>query len=628
MMKLKWFSAREAEAVGAALAEQFAAASTELAPSRNGERGRKERPTALQGLLERADLEARALEMNFYQKSRFANAFRWRLIESGVQANVADTVTQSLLLHLSQKPPLAPGRAAEQGAQIRESGYDENLLARAQKAFSEGDNAEAVDLFDEFVSLVPGQSDALNTLGVALYKLGRYEEAEQRYRESLDINPANANALVNLASLLQASPEEAESLVRQALKINPKYPGARAILGTMLLSSGHAHQAKVALRKAIKISPKDPIALLALANIARIEGRFDEAQSLLDRTLDVSPRSPTAWAALNSMRKMTPADSDWFATAEMIAGSGVTLWEEVQLRFAMGKYCDDIKDYEQAFANYKRGNDLLKRVAAKYNSKAHAHFADDMIHVHTRETLAATTEACDSAKPIFVMGMPRSGTSLIEQIIASHPSAEGMGEPDFWLKAARERHDAIRRAVLDLPTRKKLAQDYLRLIENEYPNALRIVDKTPANSDFVGLIHTVFPKARIIHMRRDPIDTCLSCYFQNFSTGMTFTLSLDDLAVYHRTHQRLMKFWRSLLPPESFLEVPYEDLVADQVGWTRKILDFVGLEWDERCLAFHETKRTVITASAWQVRQRIYRQSVERWRNYEKFIGPLLELRD
>jgi sulfotransferase family protein len=295
----------------------------------------------------------------------------------------------------------------------------------------------------------------------------------------------------------------------------------------------------------------------------------------------------------------------------------------------MGKYCDDVKDYERAFANYRRGNELLKSVAGGFDRQAHSSSADDMTRVLTRETLASITEGgSTSAKPVFVLGMPRSGTSLTEQIIASHPAAGGVGEPDFWLKAARTHRDTIRQAVLDLPARRKLAEDYLRLIERRCPDALRIVDKTPANSDLVGVIHTVFPNARIIRMRRNPIDTCLSCYFQNFSTGMAFTMDLADLADYYRTHQRLMNHWCGVLPPGTILEVPYEELVADQETWTRKILEFIGLEWDERCLAFHETRRSVVTASAWQVRQKIYRRSVERWRNYEKFIGPLKGLRD
>jgi tetratricopeptide (TPR) repeat protein len=633
MMMLKWFNAREAADVGVALAEQFAAASAvRTAPVRGSEGKRKEHASALEQLHEQADREVRPLELNFYQKARFANAFKWKLIENGIASGVADDVTQSLIMHLSRGAAGAPTELRWTSGEVdgtKDLGKSGALLARAEKAFKAGDNAQAVDLFDEFVTVVPGRADVLNALGVALYRLGRYQEAEQRYREAIDIDAVYADALFNLASLLQANPAATEPLLRRALKINPKYPGARAMLGLMLLSSGREHEATVALRKALKASPRDHVALLGLAQIARVEGRFDEEQSLLKRTLEISPKMPTAWASLNGSRKMTTADSGWFATAQEIAGGGVPLWDEVQLRFAMGKYCDDIKDYESAFANFRRGNELLKSVAGQYNRQAHASFADDLIQVHSADTLASISEGGSaSAKPIFVLGMPRSGTSLTEQIIASHPAANGVGEPNYWLEAARANHDQIRQKLLDMPARKKLAEDYLRLIERRFPNALRIVDKTPTNSDFVGFIHSVFPNARIIRMRRDPIDTCLSCYFQNFSTAQSFTMDLADLADYYRTHQRLMDHWCRALPAQAILEVPYEGLVADQAGWTRKILDFLGLEWDDRCLAFHETQRSVTTASAWQVRQKIYTHSVERWRNYEKFIGPLKGLRN
>ncbi len=632
-MMLKWFNSREAAELGAELAEQFAAApAPQPTPVRHSEGQRKVHASALEELHERADRDVRPLELNFYQKARFANAFKWKLIEKGVESGVADGVTQSLIVHLSRGPAADltdPGWTDAQAAVAKDPGKTGALLMRAEKALSEAEYIRAVGLFEEYVSLVPGNANALNALGVSLFNLGRYQEAEQRYREAIDIDPQYANALVNLAAVLQANPKAAEPVLRRVLKINPKYPGARAMLGIILLSSSHEHEAKLAFRKALKISPKDPIALLGLAQIARVEGRFDDAQSLLLRTLEISPRMPTAWAALNATRKMTTADSGWFATAKEIADSGIPLWEETQLRFAIGKYCDDTEDYEQAFANYQRGNALLKSVAGRYDPQAHSGFADDMTRVLTRETLASITEGGSaSAKPIFVVGMPRSGTSLTEQIIASHPAAGGVGEPDYWLEAARTHHDDIRCGILGLPVRKKLAEDYLRLVERRCPDALRIVDKTPANSDFVGFIRTVFPNAKIIRMRRNPIDTCLSCYFQNFSTGMAFTMDLNDLANYFRIYQRVMNHWCSALPPEAILEVPYEELVANQEAWTRKILDFVGLEWDERCLAFHETKRSVVTASAWQVRQKIYRQSVERWRHYEKFIGPLKGLKD
>jgi Sulfotransferase family len=236
--------------------------------------------------------------------------------------------------------------------------------------------------------------------------------------------------------------------------------------------------------------------------------------------------------------------------------------------------------------------------------------------------------ASNSNKPIFVMGMPRSGTSLTEQIIASHPSVKGAGELDFWPHAGFEHESAIRQGLVDESTRRKLAEAYLRALETRSGGAQRIVDKTPINCDFLGLIHSAFPNGRMIYMQRDPIDTCLSCYFQQFSPSLNFTMDLSDLANYYRDHHRLMAHWRAVLPPGTILDVPYAELVADQKGWTRKILEFLDLEWNERVLDFQDTQRIVVTASSWQVRQKIYTSSVRRWRNYQKFIEPLRRLED
>jgi hypothetical protein len=296
------------------------------------------------------------------------------------------------------------------------------------------------------------------------------------------------------------------------------------------------------------------------------------------------------------------------------------------LRFAMGKYSDDIHDFAQAFQNFKRGNELVKSMAEDYDRKERSHFIDESIRVYSRDAIAKIGAAgSSSAKPVFVVGMPRSGTSLAEQIIASHPAAYGAGELDFWAAlSAKDTGQAP--CILDEPARSKVAEEYLRVLGALSGGASRVVDKAPANSDFLGLIYSVFPNARVVYMQRDPIDTCLSCYFQQFLTGMNFTFDLSDLVHYYREHQRIMAHWRAVLPPGFILNVPYEELVADQETWSRKMLDFIGLEWDPRTLEFHTTKRQVTTASAWQVRQKVYKSSVARWRNYERFIGPLKAL--
>jgi hypothetical protein len=224
------------------------------------------------------------------------------------------------------------------------------------------------------------------------------------------------------------------------------------------------------------------------------------------------------------------------------------------------------------------------------------------------------------------VGMPRSGTSLVEQILASHPEVGGAGELPFWNDMVRRSESQVRHELLSTQVKQKTAAEYLATLSSRCPGSRRVVDKTPLNVDYLGLIHAVFPRARIIYMQRDPADTCLSCYFQHFPVTLSWSLDLSHLAHYYTQHRRLFWHWRAVLPPDSILEVPYAELVSNQQAWTRTILAFAGLDWDERCLQFHKTQRAVVTSSYWQVRQSMYRDSVGRWRRYSKFAGPLRNL--
>jgi hypothetical protein len=222
--------------------------------------------------------------------------------------------------------------------------------------------------------------------------------------------------------------------------------------------------------------------------------------------------------------------------------------------------------------------------------------------------------------------MLRSGTTLAEQILASHPDVFAAGELTYWNTASATYQPSALNTPASGTLLRKLADDYLRLLEDLSHDALRVIDKMPTNFAFLGLIHAVFPNARIIHMRRNPIDTCLSIYFQDFEAAVSYANDLEDLAHYYTEYLRIMKHWRLVLPEEAILDVSYEGLVNDQEAWSRRMLEFIGLPWDPRCLDFHETQRTVLTASKWQVRQKITGASVLRWRNYQKFLGPLLRL--
>jgi tetratricopeptide (TPR) repeat protein len=626
-MILEWFDASEAAKIGAQLADEFAPQHAMRAGMHGNQSETGKQGGDLHVILQRADRTVRGLRLNFYKKAKFANSFKWRLIENGVEPAIADGLTQSLILHLA-RDQTEGAKSSDPAPRRLDRAKIQELLDQGYKFLSQGAFAQAAVHYEQLLERHPHNPEALAQLGVALFSLGRYEEAERCYRESLGINPMSAETLCNLATVLQGNPPEAEKYLRRALKINPKYADARSKLGLSLVFAGRLREAKAAYQKALKVDPCHAEALLGLGQLARTEGRFTEAESFIKRAFIVEPKLPGAWAALTTLRRMTSADSDWLKGAEEIAASGISVWQEAELRFAIGKYCDDVEDFERAFQNYKCANELLKKVAHKYDRETQSSFADDLIRSHSREALARAAEGgSPSMKPVFVLGMPRSGTSLVEQIIASHPSARGAGELQFWLDTGRANRAELQQGILGDPVRKKLAEDYLAILALHGPNALRVVDKATFNCDYIGLLHSVFPKARIIYMRRDPIDTCLSCYFQNFSASMSFSMDLTDLADYYRVHQRLMKHWRTALPAGTVLEVPYEELVADPVAWTQRILGFLELDWDDRCLSFDKTERDVNTASAWQVRQKIYSRSVHRWHHYERFIGPLKGLR-
>ena len=618
---LSWLKAKDAIEAGSALADSFP---------------RQTAGNALREFVHRAGKELRARKLDFYKRVRFANAFKWRLLENGVEPEVAHDITQTLLITAfvpsaadhdadpatSHSPPAAAKPASRKPP--------EALFRQAEESVARGDYAAAITQYQDSIQLRPRHAEARNKLGVALLRQGRNAEAEEQFRQAIVRQPNHVEAHVNLGVALSATQrfQEAEDTLRRALKLKPADTAARSQLAQALFYRGRFDRARIEFEKVLKVAPRDANALFGFGVLARSEGRFDEAEELFRRALAAAPQMAPAWSAIAGLRKMTQADAGWCEAAERAAATMKAPPDEAGVRFAIGKYFDDVGEYEQAFNSYQRANELLKAVAQPYNNVLHARFVDDMIRVYTPEAIArARTGGSVATKPIFVVGMPRSGTSLTEQILASHPAVAGAGELPFWNDAVRRHDGPARTDLLDEPLRKQLAGEYLDTLQRHCPDTGYVVDKMPRNADYLGVIHSAFPDARIIYMRRDPIDVCLSCYFQNFSSTLNYTLDLSDLARYYSEHARLMAHWRKVLPPGTILDVPYEELVADQEQWTRKILTFLGLEWDERCLKFNETQRPVITSSYWQVRQRIYGNSVQRWRNYSKFVGPLRKLK-
>lgn len=628
-MLLDWFNARDATQVGATLADCYLPESAPPGAARPKPSPKNSRAD-LQKFLQRVAREASPLKLNLFKRAKLLNSFKWRLLERGVDRKTADELTELVLLQLSGGPlgagPPGAVAAAEEGHSRRVPA----LLSEADAYFADRNHREAAVRYQEALQIDSRNAVAHVKLGTSLCGLGRYVEAEQEFRHAIKIKANCPGAHLSLGVLLRAKGEFAASglALRTAVKQNPRDPQALVDLGATLGLLGDLAGAKECLEKAQRLKPQHADALCGLGRLARDEGRFEEAERLYRTALNIEPLKVDALASIAALRRMTSADTDWIQGVEKALASGMQPLEEAKLRFATGKYFDDLGKYPRAFTEYKRGNELYKLVAMPYNRSARTAFVDDMLRVYSQECLARPSEgASESRTPVFIVGMPRSGTSLMEQIIASHPKAAAAGEVDFWNSAVHRKYVSLRSEPPDARLSKKLTDSYLSVLTRNSGQALRVVDKAPFNSDLLGLIHRVLPNARIIYMRRDPIDTCLSCYFQDFASVAPFTLELSDLAHYCREHHRVMSHWRSALPAGTLLEVPYAELVADQETWSRRAIEFIGLEWDPRCLEFHRTERPVLTASSWQVRQRVYTSSVERWKNYEKFIGPLLELR-
>jgi tetratricopeptide (TPR) repeat protein len=627
-MMFEWFNAREATDAGTALAREIA---PQIAATRNHDKTvAVKNDKALAELLGRADREVRSLRLNIYKRAKFANSFRWGLLEKGIAPAAAHEVTQLLLLHLSRSGTVTtPGqKSAGSARNPANTGHFDHLFVQGNKYFAEGSYEKAIAYFQDLIAIHSDHADGLTSLGAAFCAVGRYKEAGHSFRQAIEIRPNSPKALSNLGTLLLWTGQlgDAENLLRRALKLMPKDVDAQNNLGFVLILLGRSRDARSRFQKALKVAPRNADATYGIGLVARMEGRFDEAEAMFSRALDIKPKMPGPLAALAGIRKMQSSDRSWLDRAEMMVAGGIAPLQEAELRFALGKYWDDVGNFARAFDNYKRANELQRTIAEPYNRKARTRFVDDMTRVYTPTSLAiAQTASSSSTTPVFVVGMMRSGTSLVEQIIASHPSAAGAGELGFWSGGVRA-HEVTVKELLDDSTRKKLADRYLRVLSETSPDALRVVDKAPINSDYLGVIHSVFPNARIVYVRRNPIDTCLSCYFQPLLPSHGFAMDLSDLAHYYREHHRLLAHWLAVLPAGTMLDVPYEELIADQEAWTRRILDFLDLGWDARCLLFHETKRQVATASYWQVRQKIFSNSVGRWRNYERFIGPLRSL--
>jgi len=494
---------------------------------------------------------------------------------------------------------------------------------------------ESIAGYRKALAIESDHAETHNNLGNALQALGRYAEAIACYETAVAIKPDLAAAYHNRGNAFQALQrhDRAVASYQKALAIAPELIEAHVncAAGFQALNQ---HEAAIAhCEKALAIEPCSFAAHNNLGRVLQEIGRIDEACCAFEKAIEVAPRRPGLYVNLFNCRNVSPGDP-YLAALEALAGDRGSLTDngQIELDFALSKAYSDIGQHERSFHHLLEGN-ALKRRHIVYDEAAVLRWFDGVRRVFTPAVIRERRNLGDpSSVPVFIVGMMRSGSTLVEQILASHPRVFAAGERKDFATALRT-FDADGAAAPNIGAVLPLNGEELRRVGATYlaglraaaPQADKIIDKMPANFRFLGLIHLALPNARIIHTRRDPVDTCLSCFSRLFSAEQPFTYDLGELGRYYRAYQKLMEQWRHALPEGVILDVRYEELVSDFEPQARRIVAHCGLEWDDHCLRFYETRRPVKTASAVQVRQPIYHSSVRRWRPAGDLLPPLLE---
>jgi tetratricopeptide (TPR) repeat protein len=483
---------------------------------------------------------------------------------------------------------------------------------------------EAEEAARKALALSPDSVEARVDLGEILSLLNHHDEAASLFDEAIELQPENPRIFIKLSNALEKSnrTEEAIEHIKKAVELNPEMPEAYWSMGATYFISNNIDKALEALNKALELKPDFIGSYVTKAELLQSLGKMDESQALVEEALKINDNVPNLYYTLSNVKKFKPDDPHLEKMKEIADNSHKLSYQQrAVIYYALYRAYEKMKDYNAAFDYLKKGADS-KWEGLNYNPKTQRNTYKGIKNVFANKLESNPNVGCDSNVPIFVLGMPRSGTTLTEQIIASHPEVYGAGELSILTNLERE---------MGLPSKdnaKEWGQAYVDTIKNineTTQGAKRITDKMPGNYSRIGSIFLALPNAKIIHCRRSPIDTCLSCYKQLFSRGHEWSYDFDAMAQHYADYLSLMEHWRNVLPEGSFLEINYEDTINDFENQARKLIDFVDLEWDDACLSPHKAKRSVLTASKAQVVKPIYKTSVEGWKRYEEQLAPLVE---
>jgi tetratricopeptide (TPR) repeat protein len=493
---------------------------------------------------------------------------------------------------------------------------------------------EALRHLDRALTLNPALPDALNNRGAVLRGLDRLDEALACFEGALTLAPEYADARYNLAGTLVKRERYIEAIphYERLLALNPDSAENHGAYGKLLWKSGRLDEAIASFERAIALNPAYADVRADLGNALTEAGRIDRAVAELESAIELAPDRADFYRFLTETRPSAITAAHVSALEHILGDAAPSDDNRIEANFALGNLYASAGDRARSFEHLLRANEAKRRFIAydeRDTLESFRHIAETF-----NATFLETRRGCsvESALPIFIFGMPRSGTTLIEQVLASHPSVFAAGELTQFEDATNAvlgaagpiRPDAMVAASCE--RLREIGARYVEALTKLAPSeASRVTDKMPANVRFAGLIHTILPNARMIHARRNPVDTCISIFSRHFAGEQPWAYDLGELGRYYRAYERLSRHWRAVLPADAMLEVNYEDVVDGLEAQARRIVAFCGLDWDPACLEFYKTERQVKTASATQVRRPIYRTSVNRARDYGDLLKPLLD---
>jgi tetratricopeptide (TPR) repeat protein len=471
-------------------------------------------------------------------------------------------------------------------------------------------------------------------LGSLYHALGEYSSAISYYTRAIQLNPEYIEAYVGLGRSYRSSGEAAEAIKCYDIAINldSNCVEAYSNKARALLTHARYDEALESYKTALSLDPDNEEIKCSIAAFLERKGEYDTARSMINALIEHNPYNKYVSIAYGAIsRKFDERDRAINNMKTALLDPKLSPTDRSDIHYVLGKLYDDLSDFDNAFENFKSANDLLP---FKLDYDALSNSVNKLKSVFSAEKLKAYSKNTNpSDKPIFIVGMPRSGTTLVEQIIASHPNVYGAGELPYisdlarnlFIRLGSDVHfpDNVRIITPDIAER--MANEYIQLATIYNPDCIKVTDKMPHNFRLLGLIELLFPNAKIVHCTRNPIDTCLSIYVNSFVSTHPYATDLKNIGVYYTDYyQQIMSHWKSASSLD-IKEISYEKLIDNQEEMSRELIMFCGLDWNDNCLSFHKTRRNVATLSYDQVRQPIYKKSRERWRNYEKHLQPLLD---